>query len=336
MNEIANKQQHKLICSVGLSQLMGLHFFNIVLEFITLGIYYFWGKTEFRKTIINSCELDNNRFEYTGTGNELFIGFLIMMPILVLVYIIYFVVLSLGDPIIESICTFFLIFMYMIFIGYAQYSATRYILSRTTYMGIKGGLAGSAFNFAWKYFLYNILNLMTLFLASPFITLYLNGLIKNNMYFGNEKFKFTVRINKELFNKNLFSVVTLMLMIFSFFLAPITILILWPLYLVFSYQYRAEMYRNMASNTRIMNLRFRSAATAGSLFTLNLGNLMITIFTLGLFKPWVILRRIRYFCNNLDIIGEIDLEKIKQSQLNTPEFGEGLADSMDVGTGFGY
>ena len=48
-----------------------------LLTFVTLGIYRFWGKTRIRKYIWSSTVGDGDAFEYTGTGLEKFLGFLV-------------------------------------------------------------------------------------------------------------------------------------------------------------------------------------------------------------------------------------------------------------------
>ena len=53
-----------------------------LLTFFTLGIYRFWAKTRIRRFIWSSTRLDGSRFEYTGTGLEKFLGFLMAVVIL--------------------------------------------------------------------------------------------------------------------------------------------------------------------------------------------------------------------------------------------------------------
>ena len=59
------------------SGLIGLSIVNFILRILTLGIYHFWGKTEVRRRIWSAVRLNGEPLEYTGTGKELFIGFLV-------------------------------------------------------------------------------------------------------------------------------------------------------------------------------------------------------------------------------------------------------------------
>ena len=64
--------------------LTGLSFLNFLLSVVTLGIYSFWGKTEVRKRIWSSVRLNGEPLVYTGTGKELFLGFLIIFGVFLL------------------------------------------------------------------------------------------------------------------------------------------------------------------------------------------------------------------------------------------------------------
>ena len=50
---------------------------NSLLGLVTLGIYRFWAKTRLRRYLWSHVSMEGDRFEYTGRGIELFIGFLI-------------------------------------------------------------------------------------------------------------------------------------------------------------------------------------------------------------------------------------------------------------------
>ena len=62
--------------------LFKLAFATSILTLITLGIYRFWAKTRIRKYIWSSASASSDAFEYTGTGLEKFLGFLVAIVIL--------------------------------------------------------------------------------------------------------------------------------------------------------------------------------------------------------------------------------------------------------------
>src|SRR5882762_4713710 len=53
-----------------------------LLAFLTLGFYRFWGRTRVRKYLWSRISLDGERFEYDGTGGELFRRFLVTLVVL--------------------------------------------------------------------------------------------------------------------------------------------------------------------------------------------------------------------------------------------------------------
>ena len=49
---------------------------NLLLYFFTLGLYSFWGRTRIRQYLTSSLRVNNDRFEFTGAGGELLLGYL--------------------------------------------------------------------------------------------------------------------------------------------------------------------------------------------------------------------------------------------------------------------
>ncbi|MCH7693127.1 MAG: DUF898 family protein, partial [Proteobacteria bacterium] len=56
---------------------------NAIFKLLTLWIYRFWAKTWIRRYFWNNIRIDGDPLEYTGLPSELFIGFLIILGILV-------------------------------------------------------------------------------------------------------------------------------------------------------------------------------------------------------------------------------------------------------------
>ena len=63
---------------------------EILLSILTLGIYHFWGKTRVRRYLTSSFSLGGDRFEYTGTGGELFWGYIKAIFFLIILCIPFF------------------------------------------------------------------------------------------------------------------------------------------------------------------------------------------------------------------------------------------------------
>ena len=160
---------------------------NLLLGIITLTIYRFWGKTNLRRYAWSHTALQGQRFEYTGRGGELFVGFLIVIGIYIIGFIALAVATIMLGPTLGLIgqIGFPVLILYLIFV--AQYAAQNYRLTRTLWCGIRGGMTGSAWRYGVKAFLFTLLNLVTLNFAAPWTALRLAEDRFNNSYFGNAK-----------------------------------------------------------------------------------------------------------------------------------------------------
>jgi uncharacterized membrane protein YjgN (DUF898 family) len=172
-----------------LGELYGIFIGNLLLSIVTLGFYRFWGKTRMRRYIWSRVSLSGDAFEYTGTGGELFIGFLIVVVLFFAASILRTVV-DLQSPPDSPIpdltnLAFGLIVVYLVFV--ARYAAQRYRLTRTLWRGIRGGMTGSAWAWGFKAMLLGVLTAITLGFAGPWAQMRLLDDRMNNSYFGDAK-----------------------------------------------------------------------------------------------------------------------------------------------------
>ncbi len=162
---------------------------NLLLTLVTLGIYRFWGKTRLRRYLWSHTSLSGDHFEYTGTGLQLFLGFIIVMVFFVLVQIgmtglaIAMPANSPLLPIIQSMLG--LAILYVTFVG--RYAAQRYRLTRTLWRGISGNMTGSAWAWGVKGFIMSFLAMLTMGLAWPWVQMRLVDDRINRSYFGDAK-----------------------------------------------------------------------------------------------------------------------------------------------------
>lgn len=148
--------------------LTGLAIRGLLLSLITFGIYRFWYMTQLRRFFWSRTLVDGSPGEYTGTGRELFLGFLVALAILVPIYIAIFAVSVLVAPLapfagLLSFATLFLLGKF------ALYRGRRYRASRTLWRGLRLGQDGSAVLYAARAAGWWLLTLLTLGLAFPFM-----------------------------------------------------------------------------------------------------------------------------------------------------------------------
>ena len=175
------------------SEILRIVSVNLILNFMTLGLYRFWAKTRLRRYFLSRIAFLGDRFEYTGTGKELFVGFLIVLAILAPVGVVFqflsHYAVSQGLETVVIVQTAYALMFYFL-IQIAVYRAQRYRLSRTSWRGIRGGQSGSAILYALFAMMWSVITLITLGLAYPLMRRSLQGYKINNARFGDESFHF--------------------------------------------------------------------------------------------------------------------------------------------------
>jgi len=95
--------------------------------------------------------------------------------------------------------------------------------------------------------------------------------------------------------------------------------------------YMAALFRTIANNLQLAELRFSSEVTAWRYISLWSGNLLWVLLTLGLGFPVAVHRSVKFFADRVTIHGELDVERLEQTTLDRPKFGEGLLEAFDPG-----
>lgn len=290
--------------------IVGLAIYNFVLRILTLGIHHFWGKTEVRKRIWSSTRLNGEPLEYTGTGGELFTGFLIVFGVVLLPVLLasFGAAIALGP---ES--TSFKVFQFTLYAsflyltGVAIYRAQRYRLARTCWRGIRASLVGSSWSYGWTYFWTLLLLPFTLGWIAPWRSTRLQRIVVNDMRFGNRPFHFSASSGPLYKSFALFWVLTA-LMVFATGTAIASaifdhlgiaaegemperlppgkimslvaliyggIFVAGLLYMVLSAWYRAATMRHFARHTHLDGLTFNSTVTARGLLWITITNYLM-------------------------------------------------------------
>lgn len=169
------------------------------LTLITFGIYRFWGKTRIRRYIWSSTALDGDRFEYTGTGLEKFLGFLIAVVFLAIYLGLVQILLTfLGLSLLTEARTeaemamqaaaINLSFLSVVpFLFFAIYRARRYRMARTRWRGIRFGMDKGAWGYAWRAIGHYLLTAVTFGALLPRMTFHLEKYMADRTWFGDER-----------------------------------------------------------------------------------------------------------------------------------------------------
>ena len=166
---------------------------NAVFNLLTLWIYRFWAKTWIRRYFWNNIRIDGDPLEYNGLPSELFIGFLIVLGILVPLGMAYEgvrLVLESGSEAAQSAVGIAYTLVMFILIQVAFYRMWRYRLTRTTWRGIRFGLDGSTWRFLGLSVGWTLLSVVTLGLAYPWMRVALMRYRIQHTRFGQTRFDF--------------------------------------------------------------------------------------------------------------------------------------------------
>lgn len=330
---------------------------NALLSLLTLGIYSFWGKTEVRRRIWNAIRINGEPLEYTGTGWELFRGFLLAFLLLFGGFILYAILIAAitgGDKRLMDLLSLPLYIIAFWLIGFATYRTWRYRLRRTRWRGIRGTLAGSPVKYANSHFLTGLAALFTLGWLNPWRSRRLHALMTRDTRFGSAPlrvepepalgplyrpfalawvggiliFFLMLIILDRSFGAEIAGTSSLnasSLILSGLLLLAGSILIMW-LWL----RYSARSANWLTSHVRLHDGRFRLNLTPGGLFRLWLGNLLITALSLGILMPMVQKRTARYMVGNTSFEGTVDLSRLTQATDGLEKSGEGLGEMFDI------
>lgn len=159
---------------------------GMLLTILTLGIYRFWYRTNLRRYYWGNTRLLGDAFEYTGTGKELFIGFLIALAIIVPLQVAISLATLFGGEIVGPIISFVIgAIVLPVLIQIALWRARRYRLTRTRYRGIRFTQSGTGTAYMVASVKWVLLAIVTLGIAFPYARRGLEKFRIENTKFGN-------------------------------------------------------------------------------------------------------------------------------------------------------
>ncbi len=349
---------------------IGLVLLNLLLNIVTLTLYRFWGKTAIRRRLWAETSFAGDTFEYTGTGGELFKGFLIaFFAIFLPIVLIFGAAQAFLDPLLLPLIILPVYFLIGILALAALYFQRRYQLSRTLWRGIRFGLDGSAWSFAFFSLGQLLLTMVTFGWWGPTARQRMARRLWRNARYGNQKFSFYEGDNLAAGTYGPFAVGWIVAVLGYFVFIGVVVGLMFALGLnpatmgdfdpeapesmsrllpfiaaiyggIFVYAfvvalaflaYEAAAMRRTAELLSFGSTRFRINATMLSLLGLIFSNLLLLIFSLGLLYKVAEIRSWRYVIGRLEAVGVIDLSGVGQSEDRGPKSGEGLADGLDFG-----
>jgi uncharacterized membrane protein YjgN (DUF898 family) len=349
----------------GYVRLLKLHVVNTLLTVVTLSIWRFWAITRMRRLLWAHIRFDGQPLEYTGTGVEIFVGFLkvvllILLPAALVVTGVQVFLLGSAPHAARILDPLYVLgLLWLVALG--KYLGLRYRTSRTRWRGIRGRLAGTVAPYLWLTLWTAALTVLTLGLFKPWMD------ARRIRYALHGARAGSLPVTCQVSGGNLF---------WSWLVA----MLLWPFSFGLSYfWYKARVYRLVADRTVAGPIRFGFTASGWSHAWLTLSNMALlfgpgmlialtltpailgTLANIGhigaqadstslywaltiaalptyvaiaacylLFMPIVWERRIRFVCRHLVVLGAIDLAALRQAADDRTTAGEGLVGDFDA------
>lgn len=330
-------------------------FTNLLLTIVTLGIYRFWAKTRERRYLWSRTNFIGDPLEWTGTGKELFIGFILVLillgpPILFLQFGAQALMLRghIGATILLTLLAYVAI---LYFFGVARFRAIRYRLSRSYWRGIRGGSDDRGWDYGLESLWRSLIGGIVLGLMIPWSMTTLWNRRWGRMSFGANRFAADASWEPIMGRYMLFyllpivgcmgiigvSAVTLAsggtpgASGASILFAVLGVLAAYAGMGVIAIVYYAAFLREAVGSLTLHEVRFEFTARTKDWILLLLGNFGLIIITLGIGYIFLSYRNWAFMMRHLEASGEIDLAALTQSTTSSPTQGEGLLDAFDVG-----
>jgi uncharacterized membrane protein YjgN (DUF898 family) len=333
-------------------------FTNLLLTIVTLGVYTFWARTRERRYLWSRTRFIDDRLEWTGTGLELFIGyvmafFLFIVPLGLIQFAIQALAIRGQDGLAGLLfVVFYLGFIYLI--GVAIFRALRYRLSRTYWHGIRGGSDAQGFGYGWSHLWKTIVGGMVLGLLVPWSMVNLWNERWGRMSFGPHAFESTASVTGSLMGRYLLAY---LMPIILFIVGAVAIYFLQPsmgsspeevqvslivagvlAYIGFfivlgliALTFYAAYFREVVSNLSLSGLDFEFSARTRDWLVLFIVNVALVVVTLGIGAIFLGYRNWAFFVRHMQAYGSLNLDDFTQSTTRQPTQGEGLLDAFDVG-----
>lgn len=288
---------------------------NTILTILTLGLYYPWAKERKLKYLYSKNTFEETPFVFSGTGKEMFKGFIWAFGILILLYTAFFYLYINGSV----VTALLLLYGSLIaLVPFALHGAYRYRMAKTSWRGIRFGYTGDRGQLIGLFVKGLLLTLVTFGIYGAWFTVNLRRYTISNIKVGNARFVYNAD-GADYFWLN----------VKGYFLTVLTLG-------VYMFWWQKDQFEFFVNNTRLEQgedaVFFRSKATGGGFAALMIVNLLIVLFTLGLGYAWTVTRTMEFVMNNIEATGYYSFESLVQSQHDYSDAtAEDMADILDIG-----
>ncbi len=346
--------------------LAGICLLNLLLIVVTLGIYWFWARSEYRRRMWQMVRVNGEPLEYTGTGWELFIGYLkvfffILFPAIAIVVAAQLVLGPKNPLLVVLIFALYIGFIVLFFAGI--YRANRYILTRTRWRGIAFGLGEGALGYAWLSIWSSLVTGLTLGWLYPWRATALRRRLTDAMRFGSLPFRFEgssgplygpfalvwfilipaltglsfifatimqVAIKAEGGQSAELAAAKAAALQFGPALYGTVIVAVIPLLFLGLSWLEVRKLNTFARATKASGLSAGLEAHAGSYIWLIVSNTLIILLSIGILRPVAQARRLKYLVTRFSFTGSADLNEVQREPEEAGAQGAGMEAAFSI------
>ena len=298
------------------SELFKIQIVNTILCIFTLGLYYPWAKARTRQYLYSQTTFQNEPFVFTGTGKEMFKGFIILIGLVIGIYASTIAVaMFLGMPL--AVLLFYIAFLSLIPV--ALNGAFRYRMAKSKWKSINFQYTGNLKELMGIFYSGLFFTIITIGFYGPWLAMQMRRYIIDNIKLGDADFTY-------LGNGGDYFVLNLK----GYLLTIVTLGI-------YAFWWQKDLFDYFVNNLRMSRnddaVFFLSTATGGKFFNLLAGNLLIIIFTLGFGVPWATTRTLTFYAKHSTMSGTIDMDGLHQAPVQeySSAVGDDMAGMFDIG-----
>lgn len=318
------------------SEYFGIWIVNVLLTIITIGIYSAWAKVRRMRYFRGNSYLDGHSFDYHARGLQIFLGRFIVFVVISIIN-----VLTTAYPLMGAVTPF----IFLAILPWFIVRSLRFNARITSYHNIRFDFTGTAWGAFGSVVLGSLVSALSLGILAPFASRWVNRYIFNHLRYGDRGFETDPKVGdiyRGWLVPALMVVVGILIAIAAawIYVAPfvlgmigqidrfnedervgLTILavygVLIPLLLIFwiaGFVYRVAVRNIVMNSTRFDQIHpLYSDLARGRYFWIFVSNFVVTLFTLGLMRPWAAVREARYVAEHSGIIPQGDIGEITAS-----------------------
>jgi len=318
---------------------------NVLLSIVTLGIYSAWAKVRRERYFLNNTLLDASAFEYHADPVNILKGRLLVAAVLIVGNLV-----SQFSPILNLV----VVVVYLFGLPWMISRAMRFRAHNTSWRGLRFGFDGTAGAAAKAWILWPLAAALTLGILTPYALAAQRRYLVNHLKFGTARFEVDLPIGpvyRMMLGVALVFVGAIglgaligfgvgssggggaramagMMGMFAIFGAYLGVALIAP--------YISVRLTNLVLNrANLTEHGFVSRMKARHYLVIVLTNWLLTAITLGLYRPFAVVRLHRYRVENIALLPAGTLDDFVSAQEGEVRvLGEEAADLLDIDLGF--